>query len=525
MPWIRARLWCAFVAALSLLGACGGGGDSSSTAAFEQAMARGGPAKIPRNLWQPPAGSTPASGNYIYLQSDPNDYIGAGRTHVYTQADAVLTVASTSNHLGVQVQGDQRWSGDFQGMNRIALLEPGYYANLARFPFHEPTVGGLNWSGEGRGCNTLTGWFVVDSVAYTSGNLSAIELRFEQHCEGAAAALRGKIRWAAGDPTAPPGPVNPPPATLWQPMEGATPSSGNYVYLQSDAGDYIGAGRTSTYTLADSILAVSSAGGLFNVRVTGNQTWDGAFQTMNSIPLLQPGYYAGLMRQPFHNPTKGGLNWSGDGRGCNTLTGWFVVDSVTYVGGNLSAIELRFEQHCEGAGPALRGKIRWVAGDSTAPSGPVNPPPANLWQPAPGAVPASGNYVYLQSEAGDYIGQGNTYTYEPTNATLSVTANAGLLSVGVNGSKWWSGSFQAMNSVATLQPGYYGDLQRYPFHNPAKGGLSWSGDGRGCNTLSGWFVVDSVAYTSNELSAITLRFEQHCEGMAAALRGQIRWAR
>jgi len=80
-----------------------------------------------------------------------------------------------------------------------------------------------------------------------------------------------------------------------------------------------------------------------------------------------------------------------------------------------------------------------------------------------------------------------------------------------------------MSTIPELQLGYYGKLQRFPFHNPARGGLSWSGEGRGCNTLTGWFVVDSVTYTSGTLGAFDLRFEQRCEGDLAALHGQIHW--
>lgn len=83
---------------------------------------------------------------------------------------------------------------------------------------------------------------------------------------------------------------------------------------------------------------------------------------MSTISELQEGYYPGLTRYPFHNPATGGLEWWGEGRGSNTLTGWFVIDSVTYEGGVLKAIELRFEQHSEGATPALHGAIRWSAG-------------------------------------------------------------------------------------------------------------------------------------------------------------------
>jgi hypothetical protein len=42
----------------------------------------------------------------------------------------------------------------------------------------------------------VSGWFVVDSVTYTGTAVTAIDLRFEQHCENAAAALHGKIRWS-----------------------------------------------------------------------------------------------------------------------------------------------------------------------------------------------------------------------------------------------------------------------------------------------------------------------------------------
>ena len=178
------------------------------------------------------------------------------------------------------------------------------------------------------------------------------------------------------------------------------------------------------------------------------------------------------------------------------------------------------------AGTAMSANYSWtfqtlVLGSST---GPVNPPPVGLWQPASGSTPATGNFVYLQSDAGDYIGLGQTYTYTPATAILSVSATGGLLSVGVNGNTWWNGNFRTMNTISQLQPGYYPGLQRYPFNNPVLGDLDWSGAGRGCNTLKGWFAVDSVTYVNGTLTAIDLRFEQNCEGSTTALHGAIHWA-
>ncbi len=156
------------------------------------------------------------------------------------------------------------------------------------------------------------------------------------------------------------------------------------------------------------------------------------------------------------------------------------------------------------------------------PPGPVTPIPAGLWKPPAGATPNARTYVYLESQPGDQIGHGRTLAYTPANATITVQHQRGLLDVRVAD---WEGFFKAMSTLARLQPGYYGDLQRFPFHNPAKGGLSWSGEGATCNTLTGWFAVDRATYSGDALTAIELRFAQHCEGEEPALHGAIRWER
>ena len=303
------------------------------------------------------------------------------------------------------------------------------------------------------------------------------------------------------------------------------PAGWTYVYLASDPGDYIGAGTSYLYTPADSSLSVSASGGHLAVGVTGDEWWNGDFAEGSALGALAPGLNDQLTRYPFNDPARGGLDWSGEGRGCNTLTGWFVVDAVTYSGSTLTSIDLRFEQHCEGAPPALHGEIHWYAGDTTQPPGPVAPP-AGLWQPAAGVTPATGSYVYLASDPGDYVGAGQTMMLTPASGTFTVTGSGAHLAFSYQGipfTHWWYGDFQGMSSLAQLQPGYYGDLERYPFHNPVRGGLSWDGDGRGCNTLTGWFVIDAITYSGPTVTAVDLRFEQHCEGMAPALHGQLHW--
>jgi hypothetical protein len=475
----------------------------------------------PAGLWEPAPGVTPTSGNYIYLESDPGDYVGQGGTYLYTAADTLITVVTAEARLRLLVDGDEKWRSNFQGMSSLSRLEVGYYGNLSEYPFHNPLVGGLSWTGEGRACGSLSGWFVVDSVTYDGSTLIAIELRFEQRCAGGGPALHGAIRWDVNDPTVPPGPVVPPPEGLWEPAAGVTPDAGNYVYLESEAGDYIGFGGTYLYTQADSHITVSSELARVDVSVEGDEIWNNNyFFGMSFLDRIEPGYYGDLQK---YNPMKGGLGWGGEGRRCNTVTGWFVVDNVTYDGSTLTAIDLRFEQHCEGGDPALRGEIHWGANDPTTPPGPVVPPPAGLWAPADGITPATGNYIYLESEVGDYVGDGGNYLYTLDNQ-ISVSSFEARIDVSVDGTESWAGQFQAMSSLSRIEPGYYGDLQGFPFYNPAKGGLTWFGEGGGCNTATGWFVVDSVTYEGVTLTALDLRFEQHCEGRAPALHGEIHWS-
>ena len=478
----------------------------------------------PTGLWRPAPGSTPASGNYFYVVSDPGDFVGGGRTDTFTQANAILALNKQSTGEPVfSAIGYGSHAITFKAMVPLTRLEPGYYPEVQVWPFGNPARGMMAIGA----CNGISGWFVIDTITYSGDDVTALDARFEQHCEKVIPALRGQIHWRSDDPTQPPGPQVPPPAGLWAPPPGSVPATGNVVYLQSDRGDFIFNGKTKTYTPLDSVIQVGDIGSTpvgnrFDIAVRGDEQWTGSFQAMSSLSDLRPGYYGNLVGLII-NPAIGGLRWSGEGRACD-MTGWFVIDSVTYAGNSLDSIELRFEQHCDGGPEALRGLVRWSAADTRQPLPPQVPPPANLWTPPPGATPANGNYVYLQSEAGDFVGQGQTHLFTPGNATIQTSTSGNQFSVQAVPQGQvvpWGGRFVPMFPLTQLQVGYYGNVTRT---NIAKGMLDWGGAGRGCGAVSGWFVVDSVTYTGTAVTAIDLRFEQHCENAAAALHGKIRWS-
>jgi hypothetical protein len=309
---------------------------------------------------------------------------------------------------------------------------------------------------------------------------------------------------------------------LWRPADGRVAASGNVVYVESEAGDPVGNGASFAYSQANALLGISSQGARLDVSVQGNQAWWGSLALPDALAKLVPGYHGGMSSDTWSG--NGGVSWWGMSGSCeNATTTWLVIDSATYEGDTLTAVDLRFSQRCQNSGGALHGRVRWSIGDNTRPPGPVNPPPAGLWQPAPGATPASGNYVYLSSGAGDYVGQGQGRTFTDANSALAVSADGAHISVEIQTDTWWFGNFVGMSSLSRVTPGYFGGLQGYPFNNPATGGLDWSGEGRSC-AASGWFVVDNATYAADALVGLDLRFEQHCgDATSAALNGQVHW--
>lgn len=520
---LRGAAGAALMATLSLLVACGGGGGGGGAGADAPSGSTPPPAAASAPATVASAPTTASAQPLISLSSDAGDYIGQGTSYAYDTSNAAIRLTVRGASIELQVSGREQWSATFQLPGNLSRLERGTYSALSRYPFQPAGAGALSWSGQGRSCNTLNGSLVIDSVSYQAGRLQAIDMQFEQRCDGAAPALRGRIRIDAATMPA----VAPP--------QNALPDR-PVVTLTSDPGDYIGAGDSYAYDGATAAVVVQAEGGRLSVRVDGDEHWMGEFQMPGGAVALAPGSYSALTRYPFQPAGAGGLSWAGEGRGCNMLTGTVTIHAVRYdAAGALAALDMSFEQHCEGGPAALRGRITWDASLPVPAPGPAATAPVGLWTPPADAMPATGNAMYITSQWGDPIGAGYTYwvgggpwpadTPMDVKGTVTVTLSesAGLLKLALAGTVNWSAEFKAMDGVARLQPGYYGIVQRYPFHNPRRGGMNFNMESRGCNRLSGWFMVDSVEYQGDRLAAIDLRFTQYCEGGLAALRGRIRW--
>ncbi len=170
--------------------------------------------------------------------------------------------------------------------------------------------------------------------------------------------------------------------------------------LQSDAGSFLGGGKTFNYSDADSSQF------FVNIRQTGTSTDilpkpdyleidflvgkgakanDSWFLTIGTDQLgkaLATGTYNGATRAPFAVKNTPGLDFALNGSGCNTETGRFTVAALAFdcrsnggiLQSHLKQLVMNFEDHCEGATPAIRGQFSFldltgVSCDSTGTGG------------------------------------------------------------------------------------------------------------------------------------------------------------
>jgi hypothetical protein len=156
---------------------------------------------------------TVATGS-LSFSGNPGDYISQGKSYSYSTShgDALDVSSSTGSTVSISVNaynGDW-WTLDFDAPGtpdrpvpgQPAVLAPGTYTGAHRYPFNGNGPG-LDLSGEGRGCNELTGSFtIIKAVFGPQGHVQTFDATFEQHCEGGSPAARGEIH--ISNPPSPP---------------------------------------------------------------------------------------------------------------------------------------------------------------------------------------------------------------------------------------------------------------------------------------------------------------------------------
>jgi hypothetical protein len=140
------------------------------------------------------------------------------------------------------------------------------------------------------------------------------------------------------------------------------------------------------------------------------------------------------------------------------------------------------------------------------------------------AVPASAQTTALviQSEPGDYVGQGQTITYTDSQATFTVSRNAfNGASVRLSGSGI-DASLDFSSSIGTLVPGYYQNARKYGTTTFV--GLAVVVNNRSCVQVTGRYLVREAEYALNgDIVRLAIDLEHHCSVLNDALFAAIRY--
>lgn len=450
--------------------------------------------------------ATPSRGEtFLGLYSQAGDVVGGGRYLVLTEMDGEMAAEHERGHVRVEftTHSGKKWQLDFAA-RRGEELRLGAYEGAVLHPADRPAPA-LSVMHNQTPCTRITGRFVVLVLdLYADGSVSEFAATFEQRCNAAAAPLYGTVSFRSALPL---------PATR---TPTPTPSRfQTFVLLDSEPGDAIGGGRYRELRPQNGIFVAVHAPGSVQLKFDGggSNRWTFTFQAPVGQELV-PGVYENARRYLTQPPIWPGLDVS-RGTGCNFLTGRFAVLAAEYGPDNrVVSFAANFEQHCEGMEPALRGVIRFssdIAAGAPTPTPPSPTPTPELYT----------TYIHLESEPGDYVGGGQTRTLLPSFGLITAHYADGVLNVHFDGDEDWQLYFAAPRGQE-LVAGIYPNVEGYPFHSPARGGLSVSG-GRGCGVRGSEFVVHEAEFRlDGSVKRFAANFEQYCEDAEAALRGWVR---
>jgi hypothetical protein len=134
--------------------------------------------------WQPPPGSTPAAGSYLYLSKSPGVVLHKPPTSTFQVLDSAVS------HFGFRI-ADYWWIA-FGGPRPHTSLPAGFYEHTEL----NPALGTLYFEGPlGHECYERDTSVAVDGYTFSGGEPQSVTLRFVYYCDGSPVAHYGKLHW------------------------------------------------------------------------------------------------------------------------------------------------------------------------------------------------------------------------------------------------------------------------------------------------------------------------------------------
>lgn len=138
--------------------------------------------------------------NGLFFSGDSGDWVHPGQDFITV---ARFTDSSDADHIGFYIEpsGEEHglwWDLDFSSEQLDEALKVGEYLDVERYPFETYLKPGLDVGGDGRGCNSLSGKFLITDLLWLGGTLVRFSASFEQHCEQGSSKLLGCIHYDSG---------------------------------------------------------------------------------------------------------------------------------------------------------------------------------------------------------------------------------------------------------------------------------------------------------------------------------------
>ena len=142
-------------------------------------------------------------------------------------------------------------------------------------------------------------------------------------------------------------------------------------------------------------------------------------------------------------------------------------------------------------------------------------------------VPTAATSLVLTGDRDDVMSGGQGFFFTPDDGPLTASVNSkngvSLAFHTATYSHSWYLDFSAPNNQF-LTVGTYTGATRFSSLSSNQPGLMVQGDGHACSSLTGSFEVKEIRYgVGGAVTSFWATFEQHCDGLAPAARGEIRF--
>lgn len=483
-----------------------------------------GTSLIPLELWELPPINTPNNKNFMYVEGDQNEFVTGGKAYLYNDLSSIFKVAVYGSRIVAEIHGNDSWHGEFQMPPGTSVVQKGYWDGITEAPSQNRLKAGMNWGGRTFGCSIEDGWFMIENIRFEKSQISALDIKFSQRCQYSSAELRGIIHWEASGQVSNLGPELQVPSNLWRAPTSLLSTPGNYLFLQGNSGEYVSAGTSYLAKQPSSEIAANLWETVLTFTVIGEQNWDLRFAAMPSIPKFVEGFYDNTDFSSSQNPLRPQLRISGNARGCNMTSGWFVIDHIAYDGNKITEIDMRFEQRCEWFSEVMHGALHWRAKNQIATTAPLAQIPLNLWRAPSLGIPQS-LYFYVDSAVNAPIAKGLTMFMPSKDYLFSLKEIREFIQVSLFGDHSVTIEFYPFNGMKILTEGFYDNVFKYPVSVVGRPQMHIEFDGVRCDSIDGWFAIDGLTRSYDDIIKFDSRFEIRCNGNPAPIRGQIHWKR